>query len=87
MAEVKVYTVAVGNFNPFVRKSRQAMKFVSKLDGLVGVHPCYPRGQLLLFKTENDAKIGRNKMNEKGIQTGANICEVYIDEKYLKETK
>ena len=84
MSEAKVYSVAVGNFNIFKRKSRQAMKFISKLDGLVGVHPCYPHGQLILFKTENDAKIGRNRMNEKGIQTGHNICEVYVDEKYLE---
>lgn len=84
MAEAKVYAVGVGNFNVFKRKSRQAMKFISKLDGIVGVHPCYPYGQLILFKTENDAKVGRNRMNEKGIQTGHNICEVYVDEKYVE---
>ena len=85
MNEVKTYSVAVGNFNPLFRKSRRAMKFITTLDGLVGVHPCYPHGQLILFKTETDAKIGRNRMNDKGIQTGTNICEVFIDEKYLED--
>ncbi len=85
MAEVKVYTVAVGNFSPFNRRSRQAMKYISRLEGLVGLHPCYPKGPLILFKTENDAIIGRNRMNSRGIQTGNNIGEVFIDEKYVRE--
>ena len=84
MEEVKVYTVAVGNFNPFKRKSRQAMEYIASIPEVIGVHPSYPRGQLILFKTENDAKIARNKMNAKGIQTGNNIGEVFIDKKYLE---
>lgn len=84
MAEVKAYTVAVGNFNPFNRKSRKAVKFISKLEGLYGVQPCYPRGTLLLFESENAAKRA-NKLEFKGIQCGVNICECYIDERYGKK--
>lgn len=75
---MKAYTVAVGNFSPFRRGSRNALKFIKTLDGLIGVHPCYPRGTLILFDSENNAKIARNLMESKGIRTGINICEVDI---------
>lgn len=81
---MKVWTVAVGNVNPFNRKSRKAVKFIAKRKGLIGVHPHYPDGTLILFDTENNAKIARNEMNAVGILTGSNICEVEIDDKYGK---
>lgn len=84
---MKVYTVAVGNFDPFNRRSRQAVKFIKGLEGLVGVHPHYPDGTLILFDSENNAKIARNLMTAKGILTGCNICEVEIDDKYAKGGK
>ena len=85
MAEVKAYTVAVGNFNPFSKASRAAIRYISELDGLLGVTPCPPRGMLLLFATANDAKRGRNRMEAKGILCGKNITECYIDEKYVNK--
>lgn len=67
-----------------VRESaKEAFMFIKGLEGFVGVHPMPPKGTLCLFRTENDAKIARNQMNEKGIQTGDNICEVFVDEKYI----
>ena len=81
---MKAYTVAVGNINPLNRGSRRTVKFISKLKGLLGVHPCPPDGTLILFDTENNAKIARNEMNAVGILTGCNICEVEIDDKYAK---
>lgn len=77
---MKGYTVATGNFNPLMRKSRKAMEYIATLEGLIGIHPHYPRGMLIIFKTENDAKIGKNKTEAKGIQTGRNICEVEFDD-------
>lgn len=79
---MKAYTVAVGNINPLMRASRKAVKYIAKLDGLIGVHPHYPDGTLILFRTENDAKIGKNRMESVGIKTGHNICECEIDDKY-----
>ena len=91
MSEVQLWAVAVGNlpmpWHP--RKIRKAgiaaFKFIKKLDGFVGVTPMPPRGTLCLFRTENDAKRGMNLMNSEGIVTGKNICEVFVDEKYLRE--
>ena len=82
---MKAYTVATGNVDPTNRKSRQAVKYVKNLKGLLGVHPLYPDGTIWLFDSENNAKIARNLMNEKGIQTGRNICEVEIDDKYARK--
>lgn len=91
MSEVQLWAVAVGNmptrFTP--RKIRKAgiaaLKFIKRLDGFVGVTPIPPRGTLCLFRTENDAKCGMNLMNSEGIATGKNICDVFVDEKYVRE--
>lgn len=86
--EVKVWTVAVGNLPvpPFIpKKSKEAIKYISKLEGFVGFHPVPPHGTLCLFKTENDAKGGRNHMRAKGIQVGKNIGYVFIDKSYLRD--
>lgn len=77
---MKAWTVAVGNVNLLMKASREAVKYIKTLDGLLGVHPSYPNGTLLLFESENAAKIARNRLNAKGIKTGVNICEVYYDE-------
>ena len=76
---VKAWSVAVGNINPLQKASRDAVKYISKLNGFVGFFPHYPHGTLCFFKTENNAKIARNKMESKGIQTGRNICEMEIE--------
>lgn len=75
---MKAYTVAVGNISKN-KQSLKALKYISTLDGFVGIHPHYPDGTLILFDNENNAKIGKNLMESKGIQTGYNICEVYYD--------
>ena len=75
---MKAWSVAVGNINPLQKASRDAVKFISKLKGFVGFYPSYPNGTLCFFRTENDAKKARNKMNAEGIQTGHNICEMEI---------
>ena len=63
--EIEVYTVAVGNM-PMLPKFlmpkavTDAIEIIKKQEGLIGVTPMYPRGTLLLFDTENNAKGARN---------------------------
>lgn len=57
MSERKLWTIATGGVDPFKKESRQAVEYISRLHGLVGVH-----------------------MVE---VCGTNICDVYVDEKYL----
>ena len=83
MQEIKAYTVAVGNVNPLSKASREAVKIIKTLNGLLGVKPCYPHGTLLLFKTKSKAIAGRNILNSHGIQTSDNICECFIPKETL----
>lgn len=85
--EVKVYTVAVGNL-PIIkffmtRACREAIEIIRGQEGFIGLAPCRPHGTLCLFKTLNDAKSARNIMRMEGIECGDNICEVYINRKFV----
>lgn len=92
--EVKAYTVAVPNLAGTLpgitkpkelRDTKKLLNYCKKLDGFLGIHPMPPRGTLLIFKTENDAKRGRNLLaNDLKVQTGHNICEIWIPEQYTK---
>lgn len=79
---ISLWSVAVGNIPLFFgrKQAMEALKYISEQEGFVGIHRCYPRGTLCLFKTLNDAKGARNMMRLKGIQCGDNICEVYVHE-------
>lgn len=77
---MKGYTVAIANLpiNPN-REIKKFIKWLCKLDGFIGIHPRYPHGTILIFSSENDAKRGRNLIEDYGVHTGNNICEVEFD--------
>lgn len=74
----KAWTVATGAVNPFVKASREAAVFITKLKGFVAVHPD-THVTLWIFDSEESAKAAKEKMGNKGIQTGNNICPCEID--------
>lgn len=85
--EVSAWTVATGMLPvpPFIpKKSNQAIEFIKKLDGFLGIFPCGADGTLWLFESLNKAKVAKNKMDAKGIATGDNICEVFVNKMYLR---
>lgn len=92
--EVKAYTVAVPNLAGMIpgtlkqkhmKDTKKLLRYVKKLDGFIGIHPIPPRGTLLIFDTENNAKRARNLLdNDLKVQTGTNICEIFIPEQYAK---
>ena len=85
--EVEAWTVAIGDIPlpPFVPKAtKEALKFISNLDGFYGFHLLPPKGTLCLFDSENNAKRAKNLMEAEGIRTGRNICRVFVEKKYLK---
>lgn len=49
------------------------------IKGYVGIID-HPQGLLMVFETENDAKIARNIMEYNGCEVGRNIFEVTIKE-------
>lgn len=78
---MKGYTVTIANLPIFPnRKIKKFIEWVCKLDGYIGLHPHYPNGTLLIFRTENDAKRARNMIENYGVHTGTNICEVFFNE-------
>ena len=88
--EVTAYTVAIGNIslNPlYAKKQKQALGYIQSLKGFIGFYPSYPNGTLCIFKTENDAKVAKNQMDAKGIQTGKNIGEVFVGKEYVEDAE
>lgn len=84
--EVSCFTVSIANL-PMNDKTVEFMKWVQTFDGFVGIYPHYPYGTLILFKTENDAKGGRNLLRAKGYGTGKNIGEVFVEKQYVERKK
>lgn len=86
---MRAYTVAIPNLPIFPNKRvKKFVKYIGTLEGFIGIHPAYPHGTLLLFKTENNAKMARNLIKSyKGYESdvGVNICEVKIDDMYWSE--
>ena len=89
--EVEVWCFAVGNMpGPFAsrklrRAHKKAMDIICHLDGMIGIHPMPPRGNLIVFLTENDAKAGKNILRSKDIQTGDHIAKVYVPADLAKQ--
>ena len=76
----ELYSVATGQVNILMKRSRQAAEFMTKQKGFVAIH-IVPDGRMLwLYETENAAKAARNKAQSKGIECGKNICRFQWDQ-------
>lgn len=94
MKEYKAYCFAVGNLagtipGSFSRKhfkdTKKFLNYCKKLDGFLGIHPEAPRGTMIIFKTENDAKRAKNLIeSDLKVQTGNFVVPVFIPEEYVK---
>ena len=91
--EESCWTVAIVNLPmPWsrrkVKKEAEAvLKYIKELDGFLGVTPIIPNGTLLIFRTENDAKRAKNRLDSMGVITGSHICEVFVKKEYLKQAE
>ena len=89
--EVECYTVAIPNLPMFPNRAvKRFIRYIEKLDGYLGMYPCYPRGTLVIFRSENEAKGGRNLIRaypEYECGVGNNIGTVYVNKKYVKRGK
>ena len=88
--EVSAWTVAIGNLavpwentKKEVDDSLTVINYIATLDGYIGLYPLWPKGTLLLFKSENHAKRARNLIEAKGVQVGSNITEVFVDKRFV----
>ena len=92
MADVMLYTFAVGELRPYIfsrrmrRAQDRALEFIKQQTGFVGIHPVPEHhATLLLYRTENDAKIARNELLSRGCECGDHIGEVFVDEMYVPD--
>ena len=90
--ETIVFTVGCGRILPLKidrKKTRKAMEeaieYIKKLNGFVGVHPVDLWHNLLLFDSENNAKGGRNLLRAQGVQCANYIVPILVETKYLEK--
>lgn len=76
----KVYIFAIGNFPKNRNQMYQVIGYIKELDGMLGIHPCYPDGNLLVFDSINNCKRGKNLLEMVGIKTGDNIMNGSLSE-------
>lgn len=85
---VEVWAVGIGIL-PVIRtrKVRTLLRFISSLDGFLGISPVPHRGTLLVFKSKNDATCAKKTLEKNGVHTGNELATVYIKEEYLKRAE
>lgn len=90
--ETIVYTVGCGRILPLPTDRKQlrkgmedAIEFIKKLDGFVGVHSVGLWYTLLLFNSVNNAKGARNLLRSRDVQCATYIVPIIVENKYLKE--
>lgn len=89
--ETIVFTVGCGRIIPLrtdrknTRKAmEEAINYIKKLEGFIGVHPVDLWHNLLLFDSENNAKGARNLLRAKDVQCANYIVPILIETKYLR---
>lgn len=89
--ETIVFTVGCGRMFPLItdrkkiRKGMQeALEYIKKLEGFVGVQPVDLWHTLLIFNTKNNAKRARNLLMAKDVQCANYIVPILVETKYLK---
>lgn len=48
---------------------------IKNVEGFLGFYPRLPLGTIVIFRTENAAKIGRNRLEAIGVKCGSEILE------------
>lgn len=82
--EVSAWAFGIPNLPMFPNKEiMKFMKEINETEGFLGFRPEYPRGTLLVCRTENDAKRIRNKVRGYGVQTDG-IAECFIPKEYAR---
>ena len=80
--EISVWAVGTElTMKPKILKKQS--NIIKDLKGFIGASPQAPHGILWLFDTKENAHIGRAIMIDKGITTGNNIVEVFIDKEFV----
>ena len=88
--ETIVFTFACGRIMPLItdrKKTRkgmeEALEYIKKLEGFIGVQPIDLWHTLLIFDTENNEMRARNLLRAKAVQCANRIVPILVETKYL----
>lgn len=76
---MKVFIFAVECLHVPGKKFFKLLGYIKEQDDFIGIHPCYPDGDLLVWKTLNAAKIAKNTIEALGIKTANHIMNGTLD--------
>ena len=92
--EVKVYSICIHGAEvirasgmPTLSKRRikktseMIARTVFETDGLIGAQTIPTQGVFCFYKTENEAKIARNRLAASGVKVDDKICSCWIDKR------
>jgi len=76
---MNVFIFAVECLHVPGKKFFKLLGYIKEQDDFIGIHPCYPDGDLLVWKTLNAAKIAKNTIDALGIKTANHIMSGTLD--------
>lgn len=85
--EVIVFAIGAGRIAPkfgYMKAQEEAAKYISSLDGFIGIHPISLWKTLLIFDSLNHAKAGLNQMKAKGISVGQ-IAPILVQKQFITQ--
>ena len=84
--KVKCFAVSVGEIPPTHKKTDvKSVKNMQTIDGFVGfISESHQDNQLWAFDTLDNAKFAKSLIDCKGIKTGKDIREVFVEENIVK---
>ena len=77
---MKVFIFAVECLHVPGKKFFKLLGYLKEQEDFIGIHPHYPDGDLLVWKTLNAAKIAKNTIDALGINTANHIMNGTFDE-------
>lgn len=70
---------------PLRRAIKQAQKYISALEGFIGVYPIELGRNVLIFDSLNNAKGGRNLLKNKDCHVGQ-IVPILVNKQFIRRT-
>lgn len=77
---MKVFIFAVECLHVPGKKFFKLLGYLKEQNDFIGIHPCYPDGDLLVWETLNAAKIAKNTIEALGIKTADHIMHGTLSE-------
>lgn len=87
--EVIVFGLGTGRVIPMAGKQKiieEALEFIKKLDGFLGIHPLDVWHTILIFDTLNNAKMAKNQLKANNCPCGE-VIPLLVAKKYVENSE